>query len=166
VGVGDGQAGRALGGESARRDLHCSAARTRRRTRSTARTYKPSDTFPNRKAEPLRKLLIPVVLVLAAGALAVFASSAPSATRVKVGDNYFVRASGVPTISVAKGTRVKWVWRGRSLHNVKVVRGPVKFGSTSMTSGTYVKRVRRAGTYTIICTVHGGSDQKMRLVVK
>jgi plastocyanin len=114
----------------------------------------------------LRKLLVPLVLALAAVALAVFASSATSATRVKIGDNYFVRPSGVPTVTVSKGTRVKWVWTGRSLHNVKVVKGPVKFGSTAQTSGTYVKRVRRAGTYTIICSIHGGADQKMKLVVR
>jgi plastocyanin len=114
----------------------------------------------------LRKLLAPLVLVLAAGALAVFASSAPSATRVKIGDNYFVRPSGVPTVTVSKGTRVRWVWTGDHLHNVKVVSGPVKFGSSSKTSGTYTKRVRRAGTYTIICTIHGARDQKMKLVVR
>jgi plastocyanin len=114
----------------------------------------------------VRKLLVPIVLVLAGGLLAVSATSAPSATRVKVGDNYFVRAKGVPTVTVSKGTRVKWYWAGDSLHNVKVTSGPVTFGSSSMTSGTYTKRVRRRGTYTIICTVHGGSDQKMKLVVK
>jgi plastocyanin len=114
----------------------------------------------------VRKLIVSFVLAVIAGLLAVFASSAPSATRVKIGDNYFVRPSGVPTVTVAKGTRVKWVWTGDSLHNVKVVRGPVKFGSPAKTSGTYVKRVRRAGTYTIICTIHGGKDQKMKLVVK
>ena len=35
-----------------------------------------------------------------------------------------------------------------------------------MTSGSYSKRMRRSGTYTIICTVHGGGDQKMKLVVR
>ena len=42
--------------------------------------------------------------------------------RVKVGDNYFVRPSGVPTVTVSKGTKVKWVWTGNSLHNVKVTQ--------------------------------------------
>ena len=112
----------------------------------------------------MRKPLV-LVSVVAAGLPAVFASSAPSATRVKVGDNYFVRPSGVPTVSVSKGTRVKWVWRGDSRHNVKVVRGPVKFGSSTMSSGTYSKRLRKRGTYTIICTVHGADDQRMKLVV-
>lgn len=114
----------------------------------------------------MRKPLALVALVLAGGLLAVFAASAPSATRVKIGDNYFVRPSGVPTVTVAKGTRVKWVWTGKHLHNVKTVSGPSNFGSRSMTSGTYVKRMRLRGTYTIICTVHGASDQKMKLVVR
>jgi plastocyanin len=114
----------------------------------------------------LRKLIALVVLVLAGGLLAVFAASAPSATRVKIGDNYFVRPSGVPTVTVSKGTRVKWVWTGKHLHNVKTISGPSNFGSSSMTSGTYVKRMRKRGTYTIICTVHGASDQKMKLVVR
>ena len=113
----------------------------------------------------MRKLILLFVLAAAGGLMALFAASAPSATRVKIGDNYFVRSSGVPTVTVSKGTRVRWVWRGRSLHNVKVTKGPRLFGSSSMTSGSYVKKMRKRGTYTIICTVHGGADQKMRLVV-
>jgi plastocyanin len=114
----------------------------------------------------LRKLLLPTVLVLAGGAMAVFAASAPSAERVKVGDNYFVRPSGVPTVTVSKGTKVRWYWTGNGLHNVKVVSGPARFGSSPMTSGSYSKTVRKRGTYTIVCTIHTGSDQKMKLVVK
>jgi plastocyanin len=114
----------------------------------------------------LRKLLVLVVVAAVGGLLAVFAASAPSAQRVTIGDNYFVRPSGVPTVTVSKGTRVKWVWTGRSRHNVKAVSGPSSFGSSTMRTGTYVKRMRKRGTYTIICTVHGASDQKMKLVVK
>jgi hypothetical protein len=114
----------------------------------------------------LRKLLVPIVLFLAGVLPAVFATSAPSATRVKVGDNYFVRPSGVPTVTVSKGTRVKWYWAGDSLHNVKVNSGPARFGSSSMMRGSYAKTVRKRGTYTIVCTVHGATDQKMKLVVE
>ena len=114
----------------------------------------------------MRKLLALAAVVLAGALLAAFAASAPSATRVKIGDNYFVRSSGVPTVTVSKGTRVKWVWVGRVPHNVKAVAGPARFGSSTMTDGSYVKRLRKRGTYTIICTVHGGADQKMKLVVK
>jgi plastocyanin len=114
----------------------------------------------------VRKLLVLTVLAAAGVALAVFAASAPSATRVKVGDNFFVRSSGVPTVTVSKGTTVKWVWKGDSVHNVKVAKGPVKFGSSSKDSGSYKKRMTTKGTYTIICTVHTAADQKMKLVVK
>ena len=114
----------------------------------------------------MRKLLVLLVLVAAGGVMAVFSAVAPSATRVKVGDNFFVRSSGVPTVTVSKGERVKWVWRGRAPHNVKAVAGPARFGSPTMTDGSYTKKLRKRGTYTIICSVHGGDVQKMKLVVK
>jgi plastocyanin len=114
----------------------------------------------------VRKLLVLIVLAAAAVASAAFATSAPSATRVNVGDNYFVRPSGVPTVTVAKGTKVRWVWTGRDLHNVKVKSGPATFSSPSKMDGSFSKRMRKRGTYTIVCSVHGGRDQKMKLVVR
>jgi plastocyanin len=112
----------------------------------------------------LRKLIVPV---LVAGLLVPAVAPAAAATkRVTVGDNFFVRASGKPTVTVAKGTKVTWVWRGKSAHNVKVAKGPAKFGSSTMRSGTFSKTVRKAGTYAIICTVHGPADQSMKLVVR
>ena len=114
----------------------------------------------------MRKLIVPVLVIGLLGGI-VAASPATAATkRVTVGDNFFVRSSGVPRVTVSKGTKVTWVWRGSSAHNVKVTRGPAKFGSSTMRSGTYSKKVRRSGTYTIICTVHGASDQSMKLVVR
>lgn len=112
-----------------------------------------------------RKLLLLPALA-AAGAATLAVAPADSATRVKIGDNYFVRPSGVPTVTVSKGTTVKWVWTGESLHNVHVTKGPVKFASSSKRSGTFRKTMKRRGTYTIICTIHTGADQKMKLVVK
>jgi plastocyanin len=114
----------------------------------------------------VRKLLVGIVLAVTAVVAAAFATSAPSATRVKVGDNYFVRSSGVPTVTVSKGTKVKWVFTGRDLHNVKVKSGPATFSSPTKSSGEFVKRMRKRGSYTIVCSVHGGRDQKMKLVVQ
>jgi plastocyanin len=113
----------------------------------------------------LRKVLVPTVV---AGLLVVPAiTPAFAATKkVSVGDNWFVRKSGVPTVTVSKGDKVTWVWKGKSLHNVTVTKGPAKFKSRSQTSGRYSKKVSRAGTYTIICTVHGAGDQSMKLVVR
>ncbi len=111
----------------------------------------------------MRKVTASLVV---AGMLGPAVTPAVAATTVTVGDNYFIRDGGVPSVKVAKGTKVKWVWRGKSLHNVKVTKGPAKFGSASQKSGSFAKRVRKAGTYTIVCTVHGASDQSMKLVVR
>jgi plastocyanin len=112
----------------------------------------------------LRKL---IVLTVLCGLLGPAVAPAAAATRkVTVGDNYFVRDSGVPSVSVSKGTRVTWVWKGRSLHNVKVTKGPAKFDSASQTKGSFSKKLRAKGTYTIVCTVHGADDQSMKLVVR
>ena len=112
----------------------------------------------------MRKLLL--VPAISAVALAAAVPAAHSARSVKVGDNFFVRPSGVPTVDVAKGETVKWVWSGKNPHQVKVASGPVKFGSSTQTSGSFKKRLSRKGTYTIVCTVHGAGDQSMKLVVK
>ena len=57
-----------------------------------------------------------------------FAVPALAATKsVKVGDNYFVRASGVPTVTIKKNDTVKWNFAGEKPHNVKVKSGPMKF---------------------------------------
>jgi plastocyanin len=114
----------------------------------------------------LRKFIVPVLVTGLLGAGASAAPATAATKRLGVGDNFFVRSSGVPKVSVSKGTKVTWVWRGKSAHNVTVTRGPAKFRSSTMRSGTFSKRVRRAGTYTIICTVHGASDQSMKLVVR
>ena len=111
----------------------------------------------------MRKLLLVPALTAAAFATAV--TPALSAREITVGDNYFVRPSGVPVVTVSKGTKVKWVWKKRTLHNVKVTKGPVKFGSSPQTGGSYAKKLTRKGHYTIVCTIHGGSDQKMKLYV-
>jgi plastocyanin len=110
----------------------------------------------------MRKLLVLFAIAVASAALAV---PALAATRsVKVGDDYFVRKGSVPTVTVRKGTTVTWRFAGKDLHNVKVSKGPAKFGSSYKDSGTFSKRVTRTGTYTIVCSIHQ-PDMKMRLKV-
>ena len=95
------------------------------------------------------------------------ASQAFAAGRsVKVGDNYFVRSSGVPTVTVKKGSTVTWRFAGNNLHTVVVRSGPVKFRSGARSSGTFKRKLTRAGTYRIYCSIHGAGDQSMKLVVK
>ena len=111
----------------------------------------------------MRKLFL-VVPVLAI--LAVLAASALAATRsIKVGDNYYVRSRGVPTVTVSKGTKVKWRFVTNTGHSVTVRRGPTKFNSGIRTGGSYSKTMRKRGTYSIYCVIHG-SEQRMKLVVR
>ena len=115
----------------------------------------------------MRKSL-PLFLTAAAVAAA-FTAQAPAAgtKSVKVGDNYYVRASGVPTVTVSKGTTVRWNFAGRAPHNVTVKSGPVKFRSGNKLHGaTYTKKLSKKGTYRIYCSIHGAQDQSMKLVVR
>ena len=111
----------------------------------------------------MRKL---IVIALVVGSLGMPASVAMAARSIKVGDDYYVRSSGVPKVTVSKGTTVKWRFVGASPHSVTVSKGPAKFNSGVKSSGTYSKKMKKRGTYTIYCTIHGASNQKMKLVVK
>ena len=108
-----------------------------------------------------------VLLTAAAIATAAVAVPALAATKsVKVGDDFFVKDGGVPTVTVKKNDTVKWNFAGDRPHNVTVKSGPVKFKSKTMSSGSYSKKVTRKGLYTIYCTIHGQSAQSMKLRVK
>jgi plastocyanin len=94
---------------------------------------------------------------LAAGALAIPAFAATKTVQVK--DNKFVASS----ITVSKGTTVKWVWKGKAPHNVKVTKGPAKFSSTTQVKGSFSKKLTKKGTYSILCTIHAPG---MKMTVK
>jgi plastocyanin len=100
-----------------------------------------------------------LALVAAAGGQAI----ARPQKSVKVGDDYFVRDSGSPRITVKKGTRVRFRWRGSSLHNVHVLSGPRKFASDYKRKGTFSKILSRKGTYKIVCDIH---QPDMKLTIK
>jgi plastocyanin len=96
---------------------------------------------------------------LAAGALAIPAFAATKTVQVK--DNVFAPK----TITVSKGTTVKWVWKGKAPHNVKVTKGPARFASTTQTKGSFSKKLTKKGTYSILCTIHA-PDMKMTVKVR
>ena len=109
----------------------------------------------------MRKLMI---MGLVAGLLGTLATVAVAATRtVKVGDNYFVRPSGKPKITVSRGTTVRFDFSpADSPHNVTRLGGP----SFKTCSGTCRRKLRKRGTYRLYCSIHGAADQSMRIVVK
>jgi plastocyanin len=105
-----------------------------------------------------------LVLTLAVALLA--AAPATAAPRnVKIGDDYYVRSGNPPTVTVTKGRTVRWNWRGSRQHNVVVRSGPVSFQSALKRSGSYSRKMRRAGTYRIICSIHA-PDMAMTLKVR
>ena len=113
----------------------------------------------------MRKVLS---LALLAGLLATLVAAGPALSKrksVEVDDNYFVREGAPPTVTVNRGDTVKWEWEGSNPHDVTVKKGPVKFNSKTKTSGTFAKKMRRAGTYRIVCTVHA-PDMRMTLKVR
>jgi plastocyanin len=111
----------------------------------------------------MRKLLVLGVLVGLVGALMVAAPALSKKKGVEVDDNYFVHKGKPRTVTVHKGDKVEWEWEGSNSHNVTVARGPVKFHSKTMRSGSFAKTLTRRGTYTIICTIH---QPKMKMTLK
>jgi plastocyanin len=108
----------------------------------------------------MRTLVIGLIL-----ALAVAAPAAAKTRNVKIGDDYYVRAGSPPTVTVAKGDTVKWNWRGNRQHNVVVRSGPASFQSALKRSGSYSRKMRRKGTYKIVCSIHA-PDMAMTLKVR
>ena len=103
-----------------------------------------------------RLLVLPVAALAALGATVL---PAGAATSIGVKDDFFTPK----TKSVSKGTTVTWRWSGKAPHNVTVVKGPVRFASTTKTSGTYKKKLTRSGTYRLTCTIHPGMDMTLRV---
>jgi plastocyanin len=110
----------------------------------------------------MRKPLAFTAVLCAALAVAVPAAARPQRS-IAVGDDFFVRDGSPVTVTVAKGTRVTWRWRGESLHNVHARTGPSTFRSSYKRSGTYAKILGKRGTYAIYCDIH---QPDMRLTIK
>jgi len=115
-------------------------------------------------------LIICVALALAGAVTASLALAAtPTPRTVKVGDNYFVRPTGLPKITVKRNTTVKFHFIGQDPHNIFGYRGSTsgtpKFKSSIKTSGYYNKKLTTTGTYKIVCDIHGKNDQSMKIVV-
>jgi plastocyanin len=100
------------------------------------------------------------IAVLAACVLLV--PGAAQAGKVKTvqlsGDTY---APGKVTIK--KGQKLRWRWEGGfDVHDVNVANGPQKFHSPLQSSGTWVHKFKKPGTYALFCSQH----PEMTMVVK
>jgi plastocyanin len=109
----------------------------------------------------MRKFVsIAAAVGVAAGAVALPATGATTKT-VRVKDSFFVAKN----LTIKKGTKVTWVWRGKERHNVATARGPsnVKFATRRKGKRSYTFKKR--GTYRLVCTIHA-PDMNMKIVVK
>jgi plastocyanin len=111
----------------------------------------------------MRRSLVALLVLAVAGATA--AVTAQGAATINVGDDYFVRPSGKPTVNTKQGTQVTFRFVGRKRHRIKGT-GPANFSFKARDTGSVKRTFGKAGTYTVICTIHGASDQSMKLVVK
>ena len=109
-----------------------------------------------------KRFLVPGAVVLAVTAAAIPAVASPASDSgaraagtktVQVKDNYF----SPRTLSVSKGTVLKFVWKGRGVHNVAVGRNIV---ISNRRSGSGSRRV--SGSVTYNCTLHRGMNLYVR----
>jgi plastocyanin len=77
---------------------------------------------------------------------------------VKLGDNFFAP----PSLTVKKGTLVRFKWIGENDHNVVKKKGPGKSSASTTTDAPgihFKKRFKKTGNYKLICTIH----EKMKM---
>ena len=109
----------------------------------------------------MKKALAALAVTAIAAAAAVPALAGTK--NVKIGDNYFVSRSNDATVTISKGSSLRFLWRGSAPHNVKKASGPgAAFHSPVRSSGSYTHKFTRGGTYKLVCTIHAN----MKLIVK
>jgi plastocyanin len=106
----------------------------------------------------MRKTITAMAAMAVAGAIAVAPSLGASTKTVTIKDNRFVPKR----VTIAKGTRIRWVWKGKSVHNVAVASGPSTFRAGTRQRGHFTHTFKKTGTYKIVCTIHAPS---MRMTV-
>jgi len=107
-----------------------------------------------------------VVVLLLALAVGVSMTSASPDKRgsktVKVADDFYSPDS----LTVSKGTKVKFNWVGKHKHNVVKTKGPGGAFSSVATSANGVNfkhKFSKSGTYKIICTIHPEMTMKLKV---
>ena len=107
-------------------------------------------------------------VLLAAGVALLCAAPAQAGKTVRIYDNYFLKDD----LTVKRGAVVTWRWPGiyeaGDVHDVKLKSGPrgvKKFHSeAAATDFTFKRKLKVAGKYRIICTLH--EEMTMRIRVK
>jgi plastocyanin len=101
-----------------------------------------------------------MLAALAVGGGAV-ASAGTGTKTVLVKDDFF----SPKTLTISKGAKVKWVWKGKEGHNIAVANGPSNFRAGTRKKGTFTHTFKKRGRYSIVCTIHA-PDMHMVIKVK
>src|SRR5690349_7796763 len=99
----------------------------------------------------MHKIRPTLAVTVAALALAIPAVAGTKGVSVK--DDKFVSKS----VTINKGSTVKWTWRGSNPHNVVFK----SFQSKVQTKGTFSHKFTKKGTYSYRCTIHSGMTGKV-----
>jgi plastocyanin len=110
----------------------------------------------------MRKVVPVIIAASAIAGVAALPSSAATTTKtVAVKDDFF----SPKKLTITKGSKVKWVWKGQERHNVAVANGPSNFRFGTRKTGTKSHTFKKRGTYSIVCTIHA-PDMHMTIKVK
>src|SRR5947209_11409592 len=110
----------------------------------------------------MRKLLAlaaPLAVLAVAGTSAL--GSTGKSKTIKVEDDFF----SATKVTVSKGTLVTWRWAGTDDHNVTDSKHRFKSQTQSGDGKSFRYRFRKAGTYTVYCTLHP-TVMRTRVTVK
>ncbi len=104
-----------------------------------------------------RKLIaLGVVAASVAGGAAVPANADAAKRTVRVADNVFSPNS----LTVSKGTVVRFRWVGNAPHNVL---GSAFKNIAARRSGTVDRKTRKRGTFRLRCNIHPGMNLRLRV---
>ncbi len=119
------------------------------------------DPVPMIRSRVQQVCLVAAVAMLAIALLPPAGAAAGGGPRVKLGDNFFKPKKK----TVAKGTKIRFAWKGSNRHNVTLRKGPGSFVSTTTRKKgvDFTHRFKKRGTYKIYCTIH---PTQMKLNVK
>jgi plastocyanin len=107
----------------------------------------------------MRKLTLSLLILAFTVPLA---HAAPVEVLVK--DNFFKPDE----VTIDKGDRVTWLWRGDNVHNVALKKpgsNSISRASEFKTKGSFTHKFRRVGTWRVLCETHP-RKMRMRVIVR
>ena len=106
----------------------------------------------------MRQLVLSLVI-----AVVLVPASFAATTEVKLKDNFFKPER----VEIAKGDKVRWVWKGSNIHNVAIKKpgsSEVSIRSDFKKDGKYTHKFGKVGTWKVLCETHPRKMQ-MKVVV-